>query len=421
MKIFRLFSAIFLSAVIASCGKTSDAVKPTEPTTPGKPTTTTTNDVYMVGTVNNTAILWKNGAANKLTASSSRTYASSVYVNGSDIYVAGYGTDQNNGNGVAIIWKNGVATTLTADNPDAQAVSVYASSGTVYAAGYTTVKYQNNQDYPNNGILTYHAATIWVNGTPTILSDGNKAFFDNNGIIQHGQNTNRDSGATGIYANGSDIYVSGWEDYGAYGQINAILWKNKNKLILYNPIGGNYTSNQPVDGFLGKFFTGDTTYVIAPNFSLSSINNASSVFASNGVVYTAGYVTQGAQNGGIQVNAPHRATVWTNGIEKALGDSSLFANPNSIYVSGGNVYIVGFVIKAGKYIATLWKNGVASYLGDLTLNTVATSVFVLGSDVYVVGSETSTTPGKGVLWKNGVATEFSDATNGITISSVFVK
>ena len=301
------------------------------------------------------ATSWKNGVATPLSASSSRTYANAVYVVGNDVYVAGYGTDSHNAGGVAIVWKNGTASTLIAANADAVATSIYVSAaGVVYAAGYSTVTYQNNQPYPNNGILSYRAATVWLNGTPTVLSDGNKAFFDSNGIISYGK-TSRESAATGVYANGSDVYVSGWEDQGDYGQINATLWKNKNKLILYNNIGSDYTSNQPVAGFIGKFFTGDTSYIIPPNFSLSSINRASSVFISNSGVYAAGYVTQGAFNGGIQVNAPHKPTIWKNGVPTAIGDSTLFANPNALYVSGGDIYTAGYTLQNGNNTPTLWK------------------------------------------------------------------
>ena len=169
-----------------------------------------THDVYLAGSVNNVATLWKNGVAAPLSANSSRTYADAVYVVGNDVYVAGYGTDRNNANGVAIVWKNGIASTLMAANPDAMATSLYVSaSGGVYAAGYSTVIYQNNQPYPNNGTASYRAATVWVNGAPTVLADGNKAFFDSNGIIGYGT-TNRESAATGVYANGADVYVSGW-------------------------------------------------------------------------------------------------------------------------------------------------------------------------------------------------------------------
>lgn len=428
MKIPGLLPVILLAAIITSCSKSSDTVKPvtpTNPTNPTNPVTPTTSDVYMAGIVNNKATLWKNGVATTLSSTSQKSYAYSVYVNGPDVYVAGYGTDANNANGVAILWKNGSANILQAANPDAQAVSVYVSpSGSVYAAGYTTVMYQNNQPYPNNGIMSYHAATIWINGTPTILSDGNEAFYDNNGLLGLGQKLNRDSGATGVYANGTDVYVSGWEDYGAYEQINATLWKNKNKLILYNPIGGNYTSNAPAAGFVGKFFSGDTTYVIPPTFSLSSSNQATSVFASSSGVYVAGFVTQGVQNTGVQANTTHRATLWTNGIEKALGDSTQFATPNAVYASGSNVYAAGVSIATGKSTPVVWKNGAPSTLTYNGYGALVKSIFVLGSDVYVAGTEITNatdTAYKGVLWKNGSATEFSDATNTTFITSVFVK
>lgn len=432
MKLLKFLSAAFLYLAISSCGKSSDTVKPVTPVTPVTPTPpvtpvtppTTNSDVYIVGIVNNKATLWKNGVATTLAASSAKTTGYSVYVYGTDVYVAGYGTDVNNGNGVAILWKNGVASTLAATNPGAEANSVYVASGTVYVAGYSIVLYQNNQDYPDNGVLSYNVATLWINGAPTILSDGNKAFFDNNGILKDGDATNRESVASGVYANGSDVYVSGWEDYGAYGQVNATLWKNKNKLILYNPLGGDFTTNAPSPGFIGKFFSGDTSYIIPPNFSLNSTNEATSVFASNSGVYVAGFVTQGAYNGGIQVNAPHRATVWKNGIESPLGDSTQFANPNAVFASGNDVYAVGFNFPTGKVTPVVWKNGITSSLPYTGEGAAAKSIFVLGTDVYVVGTETISSANatyKGVMWKNGTATEFTDPANRTFIESIFVK
>lgn len=427
MKLLKYLPAVFLYLAISSCTKSTDTVKPVTPappvTPPVTPPTTTASDVYMAGIVNGKATLWKNGVATTLAASTAKSTAYSVAVNGSDVYVAGYGTDANNTNGIAILWKNGVATTLPAKNPNAEAVSVYAAGGTVYVAGYTIVQYQNNQDYPNNGILSYHAATVWVNGVATVLSDGNEAYFKNNGILQHGTNTNRDSEATGVYANGSDIYVSGWEDYGDYGQVNATLWKNGNKLVLYNPIGGDYTANAPSPGFLGKFFSGDTTYIIPPNFSLNSYNIATSVFASTSGVYVAGYVTQGVYNGGVQTNSPHRATVWRNGIESPLGDSTQWANPNAVFVSGNDVYAAGYNFPTGAFTPIVWKNGVPTALSYTGPGAVAKDIFVLGSDVYVVGNiiNNATAASIGVLWKNGTATQYTDTKNSTIITSVYVK
>ena len=281
-----------LCIMMSSCGKTAVTPTPVKGTDTTKTPVGTTQNVYLAGTINKQAAVWKNGVPTILAGGATRTYATSIYVFGTDVYVAGYGTDQSNANAVALVWKNGVVTKQQSST-DAEAYSVYVAASGVYVAGFTTVFYQNNQPYPNNGTMTYRAATVWLNGTPTVLSDGNKAFYDNNGLLGLGQALGRDSQANGVYANGSDVYVAGDEDQGPYSQVNAMLWKNKNKLILYNNIGGNYADNQPKSGFLGKFFTGDTTYIIPPTFSLSSTNNATSVFVSNGTVYTAGFVTVG--------------------------------------------------------------------------------------------------------------------------------
>ncbi|MEJ7675202.1 MAG: hypothetical protein WKF59_21480 [Chitinophagaceae bacterium] len=60
------------------------------------------------------AKVWKNGVATSLTNGSADEFASSVYVSGTDVYVAGYESDVSGfGIDVAKVWKNGVATSLT--------------------------------------------------------------------------------------------------------------------------------------------------------------------------------------------------------------------------------------------------------------------------------------------------------------------
>ncbi|MDR0291171.1 MAG: hypothetical protein LBI06_09565 [Treponema sp.] len=127
------------------------------------------SDVYVAGieeeasgteaeyTYKRTAVLWKNGVKTTLSAnglyndvkSSNYNEAKSVYVSGSDVYVAG------GGHPFAILWKNGIETIL---GEGGSANSVYVSGSDVYVAGSAT--YENGS-----------SATIWKNGVKIRLSD----------------------------------------------------------------------------------------------------------------------------------------------------------------------------------------------------------------------------------------------------------
>lgn len=97
----------------------------------------------------------------------------------------------------------------------------------------------------------------------------------------------------------------------------------------------------------------------------------------------------------------------------------MYANPQSIYVSGANVYVAGMSIsKDAKNEATLWKNGVAVALSTNTSN--AASVFVAGTNVYVAGINYSGTIAVATIWKNGIATVLNDGAQSAYANAVFV-
>ncbi len=71
----------------------------------------------------NVAKLWKNGIATSLSDGTQNSYAFSVFMSGSDVYVAG--KEFNGTNYVAKLWKNGTASSLTFDSKGANALSVF--------------------------------------------------------------------------------------------------------------------------------------------------------------------------------------------------------------------------------------------------------------------------------------------------------
>jgi hypothetical protein len=184
------------------------------------------------------------------------------------------------------------------------------------------------------------------------------------------------NGGNSIYVSGNDVYVAGVND--GY----ATLWKNG------------------VAQRLGEH---------------QHRSFANSVFVSSGVVYVAGGDIGWEKNrrgyGGMVLNDleyPY-ATLWKNGIAQRL-EGGINGTANSVFVSGGNVYV------AGNY-GNLWKNGVAQRLEGLNR---PNSVFVSGNDVYVAGKREQGLDGDfAILWKNGVAQQLGDG-DGLA-SSVFVS
>ena len=134
---------------------------------------------------------------------------------------------------------------------------------------------------------------------------------------------------------------------------------------------------------------------------------------------------------------PRYATLWKNGVVQNLTCGTHSASANSVFVSGNDVYVVGFDTRgyrgSSPRTAMLWKNGVAQELISETDCTVAHSVFVSGNDVFVVGvgkfdighigSDTRWRDygnGIAILWKNGVEQKLTDGSLWSSALSVFV-
>lgn len=132
------------------------------------------SDVYVAGYEGSIAKLWKNGVAQNLSDESSdteftvETKANSVYVLEGNVYVAGYEEIKRNQDGffrsylVAILWKNGVRQNLTDKNYHyAMATSVFVSGNDVYVAGMECAFKEVNSFYRTEGPWI---AKLWKNG-----------------------------------------------------------------------------------------------------------------------------------------------------------------------------------------------------------------------------------------------------------------
>ena len=326
------------------------------------------NDIiYIAGYENGTGILWRNGISNNLNANSQYggTQGNSVFISGSDIYVAGKSKLNNSfGEYTAKIWKNGIPTNLTNPNPNGgvfgNALSTFVTGNDVYVVGsesynakiwkngigtnLTTVAYQ----YAKASAVFVEGTDVYVVGYIGFLTQLGVPKFWKNGIEITLNGATNNAYATCVYVKGTDVYIGGFER-NSQGVEVAIVWKN---------------------GLLTR---------ITDGIKNGAVN---SIFVNNTDVYLAGYeqtAPQGSQN---------RAKYWKNGIgtfllsdvDNSAGSSSSYAK--SIFVKGNNVFVVGDAIKYSlednNYIskARMWKNGVATYLSDGLGVAFTSSIFV---------------------------------------------
>ena len=209
---------------------------------------------------------------------------------------------------------------------------------TVYMAGY----------YLDSNKI--ERAAYWVNGKMTLLNNYNSV-------------------ATGIFVDGSDVYISGYTY--SFGLRNAriyeaVYWKN------------------------------GIEFSLKTNFPTTNIGGmtASGIFVSNADVYIVG-------------DDKGHATIWKNNVPNTLETKSSVAK--SIFISGNDIYVAGLIWKSTACcsirMATLWKNNIPISLG--MGDSEGLSVFVKDKDVFVGGYDDPNPNGVGghiqaaTYWKNG--------------------
>jgi len=241
--------------------------------------------------------------------------------------------------------------------------------------------------YPETHIWTRALlyGVLWKNGEPAVLSDGGRLVIP---------------GPVFVY--GEDVYVAGFVigEAGDGSEVwDVALWKNGERLHL------DGSGISPGLMSLCVFVHGDDVYVSCYN---------------NGWNYSKNYMYYSNQNHVVGHN--NGTVVWKNGakhleLKPEDRDSRDYEQVDSLFVSGGDVYLAGTMVNYtvkevdgtkyymdGKSSPVVWKNGnktvlptpAHEYSGDS-----ANAVFVQGDDVYVAGNSYD----HAVLWKNGVRQE----------------
>lgn len=325
----NLFMLLVLIVMLQGCSKDED---------------TPSADVYVYGSQNSIAMVWKNGQENPITNGSKTSLLSGGAISGSDIYFAGF--EIVNGVKVAKYWKNGVDVVLSDGSKNEEAIAIAISGNDVVVAGY---EYSTN----SNWIGKY-----WKNGVATIISNNTVFTF-----------------VTGVAAVGSDVYVTGIESKA--DSVIGKYWKNgtankvdKNAKISYawgiaaqgsdiHIVGASVTS---LGASIAKYWKNGVETIL-PNGS-----RASAIAISENDIYISG------DNLGSIV-------YWKNSqVNSLAGEANTYSEANGIFVSKGDFYVTGAIseITGGQKGSLLWKNGMLEEPFAATKNTmIAKGVVVL--------------------------------------------
>jgi hypothetical protein len=130
------------------------------------------NNIYVVGNLNNRAVVWVNGVPELLNNNNSE--AVSIFIKDDDIYIAGI-INSTAGGTQAVLWKNGVMQQLSHSGFSAsRTTGVFVHENNVYVSGFVV-----NPD-------SSHRAVLYVNGVLQLLSENasraEAVFVSNNNV-----------------------------------------------------------------------------------------------------------------------------------------------------------------------------------------------------------------------------------------------
>ncbi|MEM9363191.1 MAG: IPT/TIG domain-containing protein [Bacteroidota bacterium] len=109
--------------------------------------------IYAVGSKNNIATIWVDGLSTSLINGSNWSLASSIFIQGRDIYACGF--ERIGDVEVAIQWKNGIRTDLTDGKSHADANAIFVNDSDVYVAGWEQIEDKDVAKVWKNGELYF--------------------------------------------------------------------------------------------------------------------------------------------------------------------------------------------------------------------------------------------------------------------------
>ncbi|HEY5465322.1 MAG TPA: hypothetical protein VIJ95_18860 [Hanamia sp.] len=280
----------------------------------------------------------------------------------------------------------------------------------------TIISCKKNETSANtDNRIVYVSGYIVTPSSP--ISNSTTGAYWKNGVLTTIPNT---SLIQSIITSGNDLYILGTNGYwkngiftnlGTNSTLNSVCVSNGDVYIAGSQIINDTAFATYWKNGIPEILSSETdtsyygnTGIYVSDFCYSVAN---SIFVSGNDVYVAGYVNIFSD----------QVTYWKNG--KAIyftNPGASYSRANSIFVSGNDVYVVGWLSGYGDSHATFWKNGASTYLSSN--GGEASSVFVAEDTVYIAGYINNSGTYNATYWKNGVQTILSNGSiaSGITIS-----
>ena len=281
--------------------------------------------------------------------------ANAVYVDGEDVYVAGYylsGTERR-----AVYWRNGEMTELS--TVDSEATGIVIAAGEVYVSGLL-------RGNPGEGVY-------WRDGVETAVRDA-VASMTVSGITVSGATVV----ASGWYDNGTTPFTASmWVDDGAGDaeEVDLSLGVNSEASDVRTGANGDYyVAGSFFNGqsFASAYWVVDAVSLAPTRTTLTSVeaggswSKAFAIATANGNVYTAGYFSE---------SGSETPAYWENQTRVALPMGSA-GRALGIAVESGSVQVAGYSMESGIMTAVLWTDGEKLVLPDQGTEAEARAVVV---------------------------------------------